>query len=142
MSAIRAAVKKQRNGGRGGEGGGRKAESAVCGKSIAIALRADSALALKEGSIRPRPSLHIHHTHTHTHEQISLTFVTHLTLIINNAIHFEPRRERERERESTVQFFIRHTLQGASPGVSLLLCKYLIYFEASKNRTGIESRGG
>lgn len=62
MSAIRAAVKKQRKRG----GGGRKAESAVCGKSIAIALRADSALALKEGSIRPRPSLHIHHTHTYT----------------------------------------------------------------------------
>lgn len=104
MSAIRAAVKKQTKRGRGGEGGSRKAESAVCGKSIAIALRADSALALKEGSIRPRPSLHIHHTHTH--EQISLTFVTHSTLIINNAIHFEPRRERERERESTVQFFL------------------------------------
>lgn len=64
MSAIRAAVKKQRK--RGSRGGGRKAESAVCGKSIAIALRADSALALKEGSIRPRPSLHIHHTHTQT----------------------------------------------------------------------------
>lgn len=139
MSAIRAAIKKQRMRGRGGEGGGRKAESAVCGKSIAIALRADSALALKEGSIRPRPSLH-----KHTHEQISLTFVTHSTLIINNAIHFEPRRERERERERLQYsfFFIRHTLQGTSPGVSLLLCKYLIYFEASKNRTGIESRGG